>query len=81
MTQRPFITCRQLIDFIADYLAGELDELSHSDFERHIDRCRSCQAYLDSYRKTMSLAHSLSDESPAEDVPEELVLAILRRNG
>jgi len=42
--QRPLITCRQLIRFIADYLEGELDEVSRGDFERHLDRCGSCQA-------------------------------------
>ncbi len=79
MNARPTITCRQLIDFIADYLAGELDELSLSDFERHLDRCRSCQAYLDSYRKTLRLARSAADDLPASDVPEELVRVILSR--
>jgi len=78
--QRPLITCRQLIHFIADYLEGELDEVSCGDFERHLERCRSCQAYLDSYRRTLSLTQFFADDPVAEDVPEELIVAILKRN-
>ncbi len=79
MNQRPYITCRQLIDFIADYLAGELDEMERNDFERHLAVCPSCQAYLDSYRKTLGFAHSVAGDLPVEDIPEELIHTILRR--
>ena len=71
---RPYITCRQLIDFIADYVAGDLDDVARDDFERHLGVCPSCRAYLDSYRKTMAL--TCSDE-PLPDVPEALVHRIL----
>jgi len=49
------ITCRKLIDLIDAYLAGELDERERNDFERHLHCCLSCQAYLDSYRRTIAL--------------------------
>lgn len=84
MTQRPFITCRQLIDFIADYIDGALDEVALSDFERHLANCRSCRAYLETYRQTTRLArllldhHEIGDEK-VEDVPEELIQTILAR--
>lgn len=77
MTARPFITCRQLIEFIMDYVAGELGDDERSDFERHLEHCASCQAYLDSYRKTMVLA--VEGDKTADDVPEELVRTILKR--
>ena len=69
------MTCRELIDFIADYLAGELGESDRREFERHLIRCPSCRAYLASYRQTLNL---LADDSVIEDVPEELVQAILK---
>ena len=59
---RPYITCRQLIEFIADYLDGDLDAVSRADFERHLPRCPSCQAYLQSYRETITLVHLLATE-------------------
>ncbi|HYU26849.1 MAG TPA: zf-HC2 domain-containing protein [Thermoanaerobaculia bacterium] len=75
--ERAYITCRELIDFIADYVAGELDAAARDDFERHLAVCPSCRAYLDSYRKTMALTRALASDEPAEDVPEELVRRIL----
>ncbi|HKS21362.1 MAG TPA: sigma-70 family RNA polymerase sigma factor [Thermoanaerobaculia bacterium] len=74
---RPYITCRQLIDFIADYVAGDLDDVEREDFDRHLGVCPSCRAYLDSYRKTMALA---CPDEPLPDVPEALVQRILGRD-
>ena len=79
MSARPYITCRQLIDFIVDYVDGALDEVSKQDFERHLGVCPSCQAYLESYRTTMSLTKITVTDEPLEDVPEELVARILAR--
>ena len=79
MSARPFITCRELIDFLADYFDGALSEQQSSDFQRHLPLCASCRAYLATYEKTMRLEkHALRyDDSPNEDAPEELIRAIL----
>lgn len=76
----PYITCRQLIEFIGDYVAGELDHHARLEFERHLAICRSCQAYLESYRTTMTLVQEAATDEPATDVPEELVATILARS-
>jgi anti-sigma factor RsiW len=82
MNERPYITCRQLIGFIGDYVSGELDDFSRGELERHLERCASCRAYLDSYRQTMTLVRATAaDDVPADDVPEELVEVILRSAG
>lgn len=78
MTQQPHITCRELIDFIAAYLDGTLEPGPRAEFERHLDVCPPCRAYLDSYRETIrlsKLAMAPSDQ-PAAGVPESLVKAI-----
>ena len=74
-----YITCRELIEFIIDYVEGALDERSRIAFERHLGVCPSCQAYLASYRETMSLARIGITDEPEADVPEDLVQAILER--
>ena len=80
MNPRRYITCRELIEFIGDYVEGALDEVSRSDFERHLERCRSCQAYLKTYETTLVLIHApLAEDALATDVPEELVRTILSR--
>jgi len=53
------VTCKQLIDCLADYLDDALDEGSRRGFEQHLERCRSCQAYLATYRKTIQLARAI----------------------
>lgn len=79
---RPLITCRELIEFIAGYVDGELDDVSRGDFEKHLARCPSCRAYLETYQTTRHLVQSLATDEPVEDVPEELVQSILsRRHG
>lgn len=78
--EKPYITCRQLIDFIADYLDGALSAEMLHEFERHLAVCPSCVHYLDSYKVTIEMGRkamlAASDDAPA-DVPEDLVRAIL----
>jgi anti-sigma factor RsiW len=81
MVERPLLTCRELIDFIAAYLDGELAALACADFERHLSLCSACVDYLAGYRETIRLGKQACEpeaELPAE-VPQELVAAILRR--
>ena len=69
-------TCRELIDFLADYLSGELPAAERTEFERHLAMCPPCVAYLKSYEQTIRLgkrACAGTDEKP----PEELIKAIL----
>ena len=74
------ITCRELYEFIHDYLSGELPVPERRKFEDHLAICPSCVHYLDSYRQTVALGKAafLEDDDPIPtDVPEELVRAIL----
>jgi len=73
-----YITCRQLIDFLGDYVEGELPPPDRHELERHLAVCPSCLAYLDSYVMTRQLGRAaLRDEAGAAQVPEELVRRIL----
>lgn len=85
MSNNDYITCRELIDFIADYLEARLDEDQRRDFERHLAVCPSCVNYLDAYKKTISLgkqALAPTDEPARGVAPEGLLKAIkaARRN-
>jgi anti-sigma factor RsiW len=71
-----YITCKQLIDFIVDYVSGELPPAERHEFERHLAVCPPCVAYLSTYRETIRLGRdSMSDGADAP--PKELVEAIL----
>jgi anti-sigma factor RsiW len=74
------MTCREAVEFLMDYLDGALPAEQRATFERHLERCPPCLKYLASYRETVRLGRSLcaDPEEPAgEEIPEELVQAIL----
>jgi anti-sigma factor RsiW len=75
-------TCKDVADFLGDYVEGELPEAQAAVFEQHVGLCPPCLNYLDSYRATIRLSRSCS-EDPLPEMPEELVRAILeaRRQG
>lgn len=75
------MTCRELNEFLADYVSGELLPEVRSRFEAHLVRCATCAAYVRSYGETVRLAraagHDLEQQLVPTEAPEELVDAIL----
>lgn len=74
------MTCREFAAFLDDYLAGVLSAEETASFRRHLAVCKDCVAYLDGYQRTVDAVQRLraSDAPVPNDVPEELVQAILR---
>lgn len=77
MNHNPSLTCREIIDFVADYIFSELDRETRKRFEHHMDACTSCREYLETYRQTMTLERCLKLGDKTEPFPPELVQAIL----
>lgn len=74
------MTCRELADFLMDYLAEELPGDVRAAFDRHLSLCPNCVAYMATYRTTIELgrrAFADEDAEVAPEVPPELVRAIL----
>ena len=74
------MTCREFVDFLLEYLSGELSAPERAECERHLAECPDCTAYLHSYRETIKLGKAVFADPAApvpQDVPEELVQAIL----
>lgn len=74
------IACREFVEFVARYLDGELAAAEQAEFDAHMAACPWCRAYLETYRETIALgkvALEANDEPVPEEVPEELVQAIL----
>ena len=77
--ERTTMTCRELIDFISDYLEGALPPSTTREFERHLTICPSCVAYLDGYRKAIRLgrlAMARTEDPVGVSIPQSLVRAI-----
>ena len=74
------MTCRQFTDFIADYLSDDLPLRARRGFESHFDKCPTCRGYLAGYEQTVKLEKLAFDEDDGaipDDVPPDLVEAIL----
>jgi Predicted transmembrane transcriptional regulator (anti-sigma factor) len=71
--------CSEFVEFVMEYLEGTLGESERCVFEGHIELCPPCVNYLASYRETVRLGNSICspDDEVPNDVPEELVQAIL----
>jgi len=74
------ITCREFEEFIMNYLDGSLPGAQRKKFEFHLRICRECREYLAAYRRTIEIGHAVlgpAHESVPEDVPEDLIRAVL----
>ena len=72
--------CRQVIDFLGEYLGGELSTLERLRFDAHLALCRQCRQYLETYKQTILMAKSSGEESldeACQSIPEDLIRAIL----
>ena len=73
------LTCRELVEFVMDYLDGTLASADRAAFEAHLAECEDCIVYLRSYRETVRLGktHGGGDDERPPELPEDLVRAIL----
>ncbi|MBI3786068.1 MAG: zf-HC2 domain-containing protein [Deltaproteobacteria bacterium] len=73
------MTCRELVDFLVDYLDGRLSADERTRFDEHLGDCPECVRYVKQYEETIrvSKAAAATDDALGDDVPEQLVQAIL----
>ena len=81
-----WISCKEFVEFLDDYLAGRLAGIQLEEFNDHLSGCPPCVSYMRTYRDSIDLTKIVlaqpADPVP-ESVPEGLVEAILaaRRKG
>lgn len=74
------LTCRELVEFLDDYIAKELRGGALALLEKHLSDCPPCVAFLETYRQSIRMGRAAlkgTDERIPEGVPEDLVRAIL----
>ena len=75
------LTCRAFERFVLDYHEGKLSGRQRSVFAFHMRICPRCRVHFESYVRAIELGQKLfarDDEALVpEDVPEELIKAIL----
>ena len=74
------LTCRELVEFLDDYIAKDLAGAELASFEKHLSDCPPCVAYLETYRQSIRMGRAAlraTDERIPDAVPEDLLSAIL----
>jgi anti-sigma factor RsiW len=71
------ITCRQLVELLVDFVAGELPEEHRQVLDRHLQMCPPCVTYLETYHLTIQLTRRLPD-APLPPALHKRLLACLK---
>ena len=62
------MTCREVIEVLADYLTSALSPETVQALEEHLAGCAPCVAYLRTYRRTREVAV----DAERVEMPEEM---------
>jgi anti-sigma factor RsiW len=74
------LTCRDVVEFLMDYIEGGLDARQRAEFETHLTLCDDCVAYLRQYEDAVRLgkvAFERPEASADGQLAKRLVQAIL----
>lgn len=71
-------TCRETRDRLSDYLEGNLAGRARTRVERHLARCKHCQALLQSLNRTLEQLRSLGAMETGSPEPAT-VRAVIER--
>jgi anti-sigma factor RsiW len=80
------LSCRDVLEFLAEYLDQELDPVQRRAFDAHLAECDACVAYIRSYEQALRLGATAFDEIEANADPQvvkrlvEAVLAARRQS-
>lgn len=69
------LTCRELVELVAEYLEGALSPEDRARFDEHIADCVGCTAHLDQMRQTLGLVGRLTEGSVSPEAQEALLRA------
>ena len=60
--------CPRVVALLSDYIDGRLPADVHQELEQHLGDCSECTAFVGTFRSTVALLQSLSED----ELPEEL---------
>jgi predicted anti-sigma-YlaC factor YlaD len=74
MKENAFSKCNTLLDYLSDYIDGELGLELCAKIEHHVAECQNCRIVVDTLRKTISIYHETAaeDGEVSENVRERL---------
>lgn len=54
--------CKDLLNFLSDYIDGTLNTTLCQEIEAHVAECTNCRVVVDTLKKTVSLYHEMGNE-------------------
>lgn len=75
MTTR--LTCREVSEFLMEYVGDSLEADVHAVFELHVHACPNCETFLIQYRETIAAGQLACSDVGVADCPEDLVQAVM----
>lgn len=64
--------CPRIVSLLSDYIDGRLPADVRAELERHLSGCSECTTFVGTFRSTIAMLQSLSED----DLPEELRLRL-----
>ncbi|MEO0420808.1 MAG: zf-HC2 domain-containing protein [Pseudomonadota bacterium] len=74
------LTCKELDEFLVDFLDGNLPLRTKLAMHLHLGLCKDCREYVRDYERAITLgrkACSTAEDEEVADVPEALVQTVL----
>jgi len=75
------MTCRDLVDAIDDFVAGDMPPDASASVRAHLEGCRECCRYVDGYRRTIAAVKAVRDDEPPANRVRKFVDAALAAVG
>ena len=74
------LACIELVNMIADYVDGDLNEDQRRTIEQHLEVCEGCRAALDQFQTVIRLAGRLTaaDVARIDALVRDRLMATLR---
>ena len=69
----PNLTCAELVELVTDYLEGALSPEESDRFERHLEVCAGCTAYVEQFGETIRLTGMLREQDVSADARATLL--------
>jgi len=67
------LSCQELVELVTDYLEDAMPTELRERFERHIETCTGCRAYLEQMRETIRVSGELTPESITPEAERALL--------
>ena len=69
------LSCKELVDLVADYLEETISEEARQQFEQHLGECGYCSTYVQQMHLTVKLTHQLAEPETEvqKPAPDELM--------